>query len=229
MRIQSFFLLFIAILLFFTTPTFALKKYATSANHRGFIKLSNNFFIFPENRRGNAIYKRNKELFVKTDTLILKNILATPYGHVYYGISTKGKHTLKYKGEKGNRFWEISPGYFQLITKTGTKKFYRLTPNFKIQDLLEHSRTASGLIRYKDGSVAFHHISKGEAVKDETGKPIAYKYSFRVHIVRPQELKQITLVDTVTDFSSYLRISWVNVNTIQYKLKDGSTHQLRIP
>ncbi len=186
----------------------------------GIRHIRNEFFVFPENKIGNTLY-RNKERIVSKDNLILIDIIEAPGGYIFYGTNESVQPELGFIGDPTVKFETLEGGFYQLTTaKRKIRKIYRLTNNREIQSLLPKSNTASGLIYNKVDKAAFFHIAKGETVETEEGK-LRYLYTFKIHIVKNGIKKIIHLPELIGDYNSKLILEWKNKDTIQYKLSNN--------
>ncbi len=215
--------------LFFTVfllTTFVCSALAQTEEKRenstdGIKHIRKKFFVFPENKIGNTLYRKNKEKIVSKSNLTLLDIIEAPGGYVFYGTNESVQPELGFTGESSVEFISLDNGFYQLTAQNGTvKKLYRITNNREIQCLLPKSKTASGLVYNGVDKAAFYHITKGETIETEEGKQ-RYLYTFKIHIVKNGVVRVDHSPDTINDFKAPLVLKWKDKNTIQYKLSNN--------
>jgi len=192
----------------------------------GILSIGENYRIFPVNKLGNTIYVDNRKLVSEVD-LVMVDIIEAPGGYIYHAKDEVEQSVLGFSGEEDARFKALDGGYYQLVTEEGGSKIYRLNSNHMIQNLLPRYKTAGGLVYNNSDKAAFYHIAKGENIETDEGK-IRYLYTFRIHIAKIEEPAVIHLPLSISDYSSRLRMTWIDEETLQYSLSDGSIDRIKI-
>ncbi len=195
---------------------------ASESQNGSILKLNDRFQIFPDNKKGNAIYLDKKRLFSRND-LTLTNIAIAPEGYVYSGLDENGNSMLGYTGNQDAKFIQLQGGLYQLtLGRNGKKKIFWINGRHQIEDLLPRRNTATGVVYNKINRAAFYHIAKGETIETEDGKE-RYQYTFNLHIANTQtyEVKHLPII--IKDFSLKLRLEWVDEDTLKYTLSNGQT------
>ena len=224
--IGKFLYLLLTLFIVSATPVLAQSTEKSDNITGGVQEIAPEYQVFPKGRLGNTIYKNRKKLISRVD-LNLKGILEAPEGHVYYGINESDEAVLGFIGGESIQFTELEGKFYELINQSGQHRLYRVSPDKKIQDLLPRSNTASGLVFNDENKAAFFHITKGELVEMEDGKQ-RYQYTFRIHIVKNDEVKVVHLPDAVADFRAKLKMSWVDKDTLQYILSNDQMETIVI-
>lgn len=191
----------------------------------GIKELGSGFQVFPVNKPGNTLYKDKKKI-ISRENLILKDIVESPDGYVYYGVSEQGEDQLGYVGAPGSRFEKIDGEFYSLVAENGKKKLYWINGDEQIQNLLPTSNTATGLVYNKEEKAAFYHITKGETIETEEG--VRFQYTFRIHVLKMDTGRVVDLPETVSDFRSRLVLNWADRNTLEYTLSTGRKESIVI-
>ena len=192
----------------------------------GILKVGDRFNIFPVNKLGNTIYLDNKKLVSKVG-LIMVDLTEAHNGFIYHAKNENDESILGYAGNEHAKFTALDGGYYQLITKEGGSKIYRINSDDVIQNLLPRYKTSGGLVYNNSDKAAFFHIARGENIETEDGK-LRYLYTFKIHIAKINEPDVIHLPLSISDYAAKLRMIWLDEETLQYSLSDGSINRIQI-
>ena len=192
----------------------------------GVLTIKNRYQIFPVNRLGNTIYVNNKKLESKSG-LVMVDVVKAPGGFIYHAKDEAEQSILGFTGDENAKFKSLDGGFYLLSTKESGNKIYRLNSVNIIQNLLPRYKTAGGLVYNNSDKAAFFHIAKGENIETEDGK-LRYLYTFRIHIAKIDEPEVINLTLSISDYSPNLRMTWIDEETLQYSLSDGSIDRITI-
>jgi hypothetical protein len=192
----------------------------------GVLTIKDRYQIFPVNRLGNTIYVDNKKLASQAG-LAMIDLIETSGGFVYHAKDETEQSILGFAGEENAKFKALDGGFYLLSTKEFGNKIYRLNSDNMIQNLLPRYKTAGGLVYNNADKAAFFHISKGENIETEDGK-LRYLYTFKIHVAKIEEPTVINLPLSISDYAPNLRMTWIDEETLQYSLSDGSIDRITI-
>ena len=223
-------LLWLYLILNFWGTTFASEKLRVTDQNTGLTWIEDpaknlKLQVFPENRLGNTVYQNEVKIYSKKNLAIqgVKQVFA---GLIFKAKNKAGDFQLLYFGNGKTEFVEVIPGFWQMVMKD-LRKFYRIDPNQKIQDILSYSKSANGIVGNAKGDAAFFHVLNGEIVKDEKGDSI-YEYTFKIHLIKNNSKSRISIKETVNDVKPFLKLNW-NGDKLLYTLSDGSVHGVKLP
>ncbi|MGK5091701.1 hypothetical protein WDW89_06745 [Deltaproteobacteria bacterium TL4] len=195
--------------------------------HRGVVWLDK-YQIYPENRLGNTLYSDKKLLVSDPNQMILEIMdISGLEGLVYLYANQETQMGIGLYDATATQRVEIKrvdDEFYEIRDRnTGTQKIFRIYQG-KLQSIFARSRTATQVTPAKR-HVAFYHINSSKTVTNAEGIDQRI-YSFRIHVLKRTESEPYTLPDTVDDTLPYLKLSWVNVNTLRYILSNGEAHDL---
>ncbi len=207
------------------------EKYPSDLQHKGVV-LFEPYQVFPENRKGNAIYLNNRMVFSLPEVAIT-HIMPLPQ---------EGRFVYLTRNDDGNidlgihlpptdlapRITKVAEAhYYAVMVIDGVvyKKAYRVLQNNSLVDLLPLSKTAAGLVGGEPG-VVFYHISTAQ--KEEQNGKTVNKFGIILHLSLFDDERLRHLDYPVYNTLPRLNISWVDKSSIQYRLADGRVEVVSI-
>lgn len=198
----------------------------TGPTNRGVISVGP-YQVFPENRPGNAVYADN-ELLLTLPKQTIQDIVALPAVKKFIYLARQGDSRTVAVANGPNdpqpRVTEVTPGYYFVVTVldgVAYKKLLRVVGGGLV-DMLPLSKTADGVTVGTKG-ILFFHIGKADQGAD--GKSV---YSIGVHFVSFDDGKVRHLGDAIENAQPAVTFKWIDPDTAQVKLADGSLRTIAI-
>ena len=224
---SRFFSIIVMSCFLFTVSLYGQSEHQGQENIKdGVLTIKDRYQIFPVNRLGNTIYVDNKKLASQAG-LAMIDLIEASGGFVYHAKDETEQSQLGFTGGEDAKFKALDGGFYLLSTKEFGNKIYRLNSDNLIQNLLPRYKTAGGLVYNNADKAAFFHISKGENIETEDGR-LRYLYTFKIHVAKIEEPTVINLPLSISDYTPNLRMTWIDEETLQYSLSDGSIDRITI-
>lgn len=221
----------VSFLLVFSTfawNTFAIEIFFMDEEHSGVVQ-SGDYQIFPEKRRGNALYRENQLLVSFPNRQILEVMQVPDAKSIVYLYAdfedelAMGIYDLSQ--QERARIKRVDDEFYEVwVPALGVRKIFRIYKN-RLESVASRLRTATG-VTPSNSHVAYYHILSSEIIQVDGVDQRAY--DFRIHILNRDADKGKILSQTVYDTRPVLSLSWVDGRTLRYQLSDGTTQDIDV-